>query len=132
MNGNVQVNQHHEVQNGVEQTRGGRFYRPNVEIQEREAEIVLVADMPGVAGDGVDVRYDSGELTLHGHVRSRQSDDQQYLLQEYATGDYFRTFRVSEKIDPTRIHAECSAGVLTVYLPKAEAAKPRRIPVAAR
>jgi HSP20 family protein len=51
------------------------------------------------------------------------------LFSEYGVGDYYRTFRVNEQIDASRIHASAADGVLTVHLPKAEAAKPRKIAV---
>jgi HSP20 family protein len=51
------------------------------------------------------------------------------LLQEYGVGDFYRTFKVSEQIDSTRISAEYHDGVLTIHLPKVEAAKPRKISV---
>jgi HSP20 family protein len=54
-----------------------------------------------------------------------------FLLCEYGIGNFYRTFRVSEQVDPDRIHAEYSNGVLTLHLPKAESARPRRIPVQA-
>ena len=55
-----------------------------------------------------------------------------YLLREYGVGDFYRAFQVSEVIDPSRIQAEYSGGVLTLHLPKSEAAKPRKIAVQAK
>ena len=72
-----------------------------------------------------------GELSICGCCRQRQ-DQADYLRCEYGIGDFYRTFAVSELIDPDRITAEHKNGVLTVHLPKAEAAKPKRITVQAQ
>ncbi|MGE0610450.1 MAG: Hsp20/alpha crystallin family protein [Pirellulales bacterium] len=118
-----------QVTAGVEQTRGGPTYQPRVDIVERADELVLTADMPGLKGDNIDVQFEDRQLTIHGHIEPRQSGECRYLLREYGVGDFFRTFKVSEQIDGSRISAEYRNGVLTLHLPKAEAAKPRRIAV---
>ncbi len=126
----------HENKQGVEpgaaeQTRSGRWYRPNVDIVEKQAELVVQADMPGLASDLIDIRFEDGMLTIHGRVPARQTADARFLLQEYGVGDFYRTFRVSEEIDASRITAEYASGVLTLHMPKAEAVKPRTIAVKA-
>lgn len=113
----------------VEVTPSGRWYRPNVDIVERPDELLLVADMPGSRGDEIDIHFEDGQLTVRGPARERQAEGTRYLLREYGVGDFCRTFRVSEQIDASRIAAEYAAGVLTVHLPKAESAKPRKIAV---
>ena len=118
-----------EAESGAEHTRGGRCYRPHVDILESENELTVLADMPGTAADRIDVKFEEGTLAIHGRVEPRQPDDTRYAIQEYGVGDYFRTFQVSEAIDPGRITAEYTDGVLTLHLPKAEASKPRRIAV---
>src|SRR5487761_1766626 len=89
-----------------ERTRGGRVYRPNVDIVEKQDELLVLADMPGVKGSEIDIRFEDGELTLHGPTATRHSDGVRYLLQEYGVGDFYRTFRVSERIDATKIGAD--------------------------
>lgn len=115
--------------NQAERTRMGRFFRPRVDILEKPDELLLLADMPGVKSNELDIQFDDGELTIHGPVGNRRSDEAGLLLEEYGVGDFYRTFRVSEQIDPTKIQAEYAQGVLTVHLPKVEAAKPRKISV---
>jgi len=114
---------------GVERTRSEQFYRPNVDILEKADELVLVADLPGVKADEVDIRFEQGELTIHGRVKPRYEEGPKFLLDEYGIGDFYRTFRVSEQVDASRIHAEYHDGVLTLHLPKVEAVKPRKIAV---
>jgi HSP20 family molecular chaperone IbpA len=111
-----------------ESTRGGVYFTPRVDIYETEDELVLYADLPGVRAEDVDLRYERGELTLHGKVRARPRPEQFYQW-EYEEGDFFRVFQVHESIDGTRIAAECKNGVLTVHLPKVEAARPRQVKV---
>jgi HSP20 family protein len=116
----------------TEQTRTGRMYRPFVDILEQRDELLLLADMPGTSSEDIDINFEKGELTIHGRVRPRQPEGTDYLLSEYGTGDYYRTFQVSESIDVERISAEYTAGVLTLHLPKTDAVKPRKISVTAK
>jgi len=115
----------------VEHTRSGQFYRPNVDIKETVDELLLVADMPGAKSDDIDINFEDGSLTIHAKVNNRQTEDTSYLLQEFGIGDFYRTFKVNEQIDATRISALYQDGVLTLHLPKLEAAKPRKITVQA-
>ena len=111
-----------------EATRGGVFFTPRVDIVETDAELTLFAEVPGVRPEDVDLRYEKGELLLHGRVKSRQQR-QPLLLQEYDEGDFYRAFTIHESIDAERISAESKNGVLTVHLPKVEAVRPRQIKV---
>jgi HSP20 family protein len=91
--------------------------------------LVLVADLPGVNAGDVDIRFEQGELTIHGRAKPRYDEGTKFLLNEYGIGDFYRTFRVSEQVDGSRIHAEYHDGVLSLHLPKVEAVKPRKIAV---
>jgi HSP20 family protein len=115
----------------AEQTRGGPYYRPNVDIYESADELVLETDVPGAKSEDIDVHFEDGSLAIHVRVPQRRSDNVDFLRQEYGVGDYYRTFRVSEHIDSTRISADYKDGVLTLHLPKVEAVKPRKIKVQA-
>jgi len=114
-----------------EQVRSGRTYVPVVDIIEQEDELLLLADVPGAKADGIDIRYERGELSIVARIEPRRSPDATYLLREYGVGDFVRTFQVGEGLDPSKIRAEVKAGVLTLHLPKAEAAKTRKIAVKA-
>jgi HSP20 family molecular chaperone IbpA len=114
---------------GAERTWSGDAFRPNVDILERADELVLLADLPGVAPGEIDIHFEDGELMIHGRVGSRYAESQQFLLGEFGIGDFYRSFRVSQQIDASKIHAEYNQGVLTLHLPKVEAAKPRKIAV---
>ncbi len=106
-------------------------FRPNVDIVERADELTILADMPGASPEDIDIRFENGTLTLHAKVLQRQARDTGYVLNEYGIGDFQRTFQVSETIDSQRINAEYRDGVLTLQLPKTEAAKRRKIAVKA-
>jgi HSP20 family protein len=113
---------------GPERTRGGVTFQPRVDIYETDRELILVADVPGVRPDDIDLRYENGELLLHARANARHAD-RTALLREYDVGDFHRAFRIDESIDSTKIEGECKNGVLTVHLPKVEAKKPRQINV---
>lgn len=119
-----------ETQPSVEHTRCGCYFRPNVDIIEKPDELLLLADVPGVAGEDVNIDFEDGTLSIHAHVKE-SDEERDYLLREYGVGDYCRTFQVSETIDSEKIVAECHEGVLVLHLPKTESAKPRKITVKA-
>jgi HSP20 family protein len=114
---------------GREQARQGQLYRPNVDLIEKADELLVLADLPGAKPEQIDIEFENGSLTLHAKVAERRSENATYLLREFGVGDFYRTFRVSEQIDPARISAEYRDGVLYLHLPKSEAAKPRKIKV---
>jgi HSP20 family protein len=115
---------------GPEATRGGVYYTPRVDIYETADEVVLLGDLPGAQPQDLDIRFDKGELSLHGKVPPRQAPAE-YLLEEYGVGDFYRSFTISPEVDPGKIAAEFRDGVLTVHLPKQEKVRPRRIAVKA-
>lgn len=113
----------------TERTRSRRTFRPNVDIIERDEELLVLADMPGTDVKDVDIQFENGTLTIFAGVQDRQRDDTRYLSREYGVGDFLRTFQVGEMIDTERISAEMHNGVLTLHLPKSERVKPRKISV---
>lgn len=106
-------------------------YRPNVDIFETADELLLLADMPGADGDSIDVALESGILTIQAQVPSRSRAGARGLLHEFGVGNFHRRFEVDETLDPEAVTAEYRDGTLTVHLPKAKAARRRRIPVSA-
>src|SRR5262249_53001981 len=113
---------------GVEHTRNGTTFSPRVDILEHRDELLLYADLPGVTAENLDIRFENGELMIHGRCPARR-DDVRYVTQEYAVGDFYRAFSISEVVDASRISAELKHGVLTIHLPKSEKVKPKRIAV---
>ncbi|NIL99645.1 MAG: Hsp20 family protein [Acidobacteria bacterium] len=116
---------------GAEATRPGPIFTPAVDIFETESSITLLADMPGVLADGLGIDLKDNVLIIDGRVEPQASGGERRLLQEYETGSFRREFRLSNMIDQERIDASLSDGVLRLTLPKAEAARPRKIEVRA-
>lgn len=114
-----------------ERLREGVTFTPRVDIHETDKELFLVADLPGVHSEDVELHFEKGQLVLTGHVKPRHTD-KQFLLREYEEGDFYRAFAIHESIDTTKIEASCKQGVLTVRLPKVEVVKPRQISVKAQ
>jgi len=102
-------------------------YVPRFDIWEGEEELLLFGDLPGVAPDDLDIRFENRELTISGKVAERGGSDGGY--REYGIGDFHRTFTVGESIDVEKISADMQDGVLKLRLPKSEKLKPRRIKV---
>ena len=123
----IQVQDKKEVESSGEMTREGAFFVPNVDIFEDENQLVLLADMPGVDKDGLDIHLEEGQLRIHGKVSGDVPGE--YVISEYSVGDYTRTFTLSNVIDQEKIQASIKNGVLRVVLPKSDVSKPRKIAV---
>jgi HSP20 family protein len=106
-------------------------FTPRVDIVETGDELVLFADLPGVKPEDVDLKFERGELILHGKVAQRQPQNK-FLYSEYGIGDFYRSFAIGEHLDMGRITARMVNGVLEVHLPKTDAVKPRKISVQAQ
>lgn len=114
-----------------ETTRGGRVYRPLTDIVETPQGISLMLEMPGVDPEDVDITLEKRVLTINGKVHAAQPEKLQLAYAEYGEGDFERAFTLSEDFDPDKIEAAMANGVLTVTLPRAEAAQPKKIAVKA-
>ncbi len=113
----------------AERSREIPVISPVVDIFENDDEILLHADMPGVAKEDVSVNVDNGKLSISG-VRSLQVSGAANW-EEFADVEYRRTFSVPQSIDVAKVNAELKDGVLKLHLPKSEAAKPRMIKIKA-
>jgi len=125
----LQVKKKTEVTTPAEQTRPGLVFTPAVDIFETEKEITLLADMPGVKSNALNIDLHENVLTLDGDVKSPEGTDEVDVIREYRTGKYYRQFTLSQGIDQAKIDAELKDGVLRLRLPKVEAAAPRKITV---
>ena len=112
-----------------EPTKAGVYYSPVVDIYETDDAITLLADLPGVEKDGLNIHVEDRQLTITGEVKQPE-DRLQPLYSEYGIGGYSRTFRLGDTIDQSKISASLKDGVLTLALPKADRLKPRKIEIA--
>ena len=125
----LQVQQKREVEKAQEATRPTRAFLANADIFETEDALTVVLEMPGVDRDNIDVSVENGLLTVEGKINVNKYEGLQPLYSEYNIGPYRRSFRISNRVDQDKIRAEMRDGVITLVLPKAEEAKPRRIEV---
>ena len=109
-------------------TRSPRFMP--MDLCKVDDHYVVTADLPGVDPGSVDVSIDNGTLTLTARRSARTEDSVQWLANERFFGTYRRQLSLGDGIDASRIAATYENGVLTVTIPVAERAKPRRIEVA--
>ncbi len=112
-------------------THHNRFFTPQVDILEDKDHLVLLADMPGVDAQSVDISIEENILTITGAVRRSDAGNRRLLYSEHDEGDYQRSFVVSEEIDRERIDASVKNGVLRLTLPKLNQAQTRKIDVKA-
>ena len=127
----LQVKTKQEVTSPAEQTEPGVVFTPDVDIFESEDKLTLLADMPGVAPEDIQIDLNENVLTISGGVRPFENAAESDVLIEFEIGRYYRQFTLSEVIDQSRIEAKLEDGVLRLSLPKAEKAKPRQIAVTA-
>jgi len=125
----LQVQQKREVDKAEESTRPTRAFMPSADIFETEEALNVVLEMPGVSKDNVDINVEEGVLTVEGRIDFSKYEGMRPLYSEYNVGPYRRSFRLSNQVDQAKISAEMQDGVISLTLPKAEKAKPRRIKV---
>src|SRR6476659_7560119 len=107
-----------------------RPWSPSVDIYETENELVLKADLPDVKLEDIEVRVENQTLTLKGERKFEEDKDVRgYHRIERSYGTFTRSFTVPSTVDPEKVAAEFKNGVLTVKLPKKEAAKPRQVKI---
>jgi HSP20 family molecular chaperone IbpA len=104
-----------------------RYVSPPVDIYEVDNGLMVMADIPGVMQEQLEVKIDNHVLTIYGRVSKNEIPESTY--REYELVSYFRQFELSDKVDESKITADLKHGVLTLNLPKAEEAKPRKIAV---
>ena len=125
----LQVQQKRQVEDKEEATISTRAFLPNTDIYESEDALNVVMEMPGVEKSNVEVGIEDGVLKVYGRIDFSKYERLQPVYTEYNIGHYARSFRLSSKIDQTKIRAQMNDGVLSLVLPKVEEAKPRVISV---
>ena len=117
------------VEEEAERTRECRCFIPRTDIYEAGDDIHIVLDMPGINENAIEITLEKNILNVKGFAQIEDPGDYTLTLAEYETGDYERSFRVSDAIAKDKIDALYRDGVLRLTLPKAEQAKARKIAV---
>jgi HSP20 family molecular chaperone IbpA len=112
-----------------EKTVPGRYYVPSADIYETDDALCVVMEMPGVEKKDLDVALENDVLRIDGRIDFSKYDGMEPVYTEYNVGHYTRSFTLSNKIDQEKISAQLEDGVLTLTLPKAKEAQPRRISI---
>lgn len=111
----------------------GQYFVPAMDAWETEQAFVVQVDLPGVSADQVDVSFDRNTLAIKGTRGATLPADEQgehrVFFAERTPGQFTRTLRFPQWVDSAKIEAKFADGVLTVTVPKSEAAKPRKIAV---
>lgn len=115
----------------TERMKTGSVYLPSIDIFEDRDCIHIAADMPGVGEKDVNMTLENDVLTIEGRVAPVEVEGHSPVYTEYGVGDFFRSFVLTEAIDRDRIEATLKDGVLRIVLPRADAAKPKHIPIRA-
>jgi HSP20 family protein len=111
-----------------EETRSNEKYvKPAVNIIETEEGLTLTADIPGACRDTLNVNVEKGILTINAPVTWNMPGNTIYS--EFELASYYRQFSIPESLDHEKALADLTNGILTLRVPKAEAAKPRRIEI---
>ncbi len=113
---------------GPEEVPGaGQTLQPAVDIFEVDEGLAVIADLPGVNKEDVAVSVHDGVLTIRGAVKRSAPGEEIYS--EFDLLNFFRQFQLNDEVDQDNIKADMKFGVLTVRLPKKDAAKPKRIDI---
>lgn len=100
-----------------------------LDVVETNDHYVVKASIPGIDPDNLEITFNQNTLTIKGEIPQEDVEDSRYHLRERLTGAFQRSLYLRDQIDADHIEANYEAGVLTLYLPKSEEVKPKRIPV---
>ncbi len=112
-----------------EKTIPGRYFVPYADIYETDEALAVVMEMPGVETKDLDIGLENDVLRIDGRIDFAKYKDMEPVYAEYNVGHYARSFALSDAIDRDKIGASLEDGVLTLTLPKAKSAQPRKIPI---
>jgi HSP20 family protein len=120
-----------QIVSGQDREQPLATWTPAVEAYETPDEVRLIAELPGINPEDVNLAVDNGVLMITGERRriSPDGEEQTYHLNERLYGRFERRFTLPSSVDLENIQAKHNDGLLTVILPKVEAAKPRRIEI---
>ncbi len=124
------VREKREAATREERTVPGRFYVPPTDVWETEDALAAAMEVPGVARDAVAIELKDDVLRVEARVDPAKYEGLEPVYTEYGVGHWARAFALPDTVDRERIEARLEDGVLTLTLPKAAEARPRRIALA--
>ena len=105
-------------------------WSPSVDIKEEPGRFVILADVPGVQPQDIDVHMENGQLTIKGEKKTEATgEDKNYKRIERTYGSFYRRFGLPDSAEADKISARTKHGVLEIVIPKRESVQPRKISV---
>jgi HSP20 family protein len=106
-------------------------WSPAVDIREDDKELSILAELPGMKPEEVEITSDNGILTIRGEKSEtrKEGDERRYHLVERSYGTFTRSFQLPQGVDESKIEADFDNGLLTVRIPKAALPQPKRITI---
>lgn len=126
-NGLTERNDDRNIQNREETRSSEKYIKPAVNIIETEEGLTLTADIPGASRETLDINVEKGILTINAPVSRNMPGNPAY--REFELANYYRQFSIPESLAHDKATADLANGILTLKVPKAEAAKPRKIEI---
>ncbi|NTV49528.1 MAG: Hsp20/alpha crystallin family protein [Geobacteraceae bacterium] len=126
-NGLTEKNDEKSLQAREETRSNEKYIKPSVNIIETEEGLTLTADIPGASRETLDVNVEKGIMTISAPVSWNMPGNAGYT--EFELASYYRQFSIPESLDHEKASANLTNGVLKLWVPKAEAAKPRKIEI---
>jgi HSP20 family protein len=128
-NKEMEIQKQEMIPEETERTRECQCFIPRADIYEVDEDIIVMMDMPGINENAIDITLEKNVLNVKGLAQMDNREGYALVFAEYETGDFERSFRISDSIDQERIEAIYKNGILKLTLPKAEEAKTRKIEV---
>ena len=111
---------------------GSDFWHPVVDLYEKDNNIVIKAELPGLQQDDIEVKVEQNHLIIKGERKKEEEHkDKKFYRSERNYGMFHRVFGLTDSVDAEKISAKYRDGVLEIVLPKANKAKPKKIKIAA-
>ena len=128
-NDQSQTSSRQDVSRSDTSRRDAQAMTPRVDVLEDDTGITLVADMPGVSKDSLEIKVENDALSIEGAVSAATPQAMEAIYAEVRIPRYRRSFTLSRELDPGHIEAQLKDGVLKLRIPKHEQARPQRISV---
>ncbi len=129
MSPELSVQEKQELVDREERTVPARYYVPAADIYETETALSVILEMPGVKKENVTVDLERNVLRVEGRIEFANYEDADAVYTEYNIGHFSRSFSIGNAVDPNRIEASASDGILTLTLHKKTEVQPRRIQI---